>query len=264
MFKDAIPGLNKVFETDIPRGTIIIVTGSAGSLKSAFVYNLISEYLKANKGKKGIYVTLEETKKSHLRNMKSLGIKLEPHLKVSDIASFREHINFEDMDYLDLILNRISEQSDDNGANKDQDNLLKDLQLKAAAVNKPEGKGEDSKVKKTKSPAITCFALDSLNALYSLIDLDRRQMRNKLLEFFTILRKKNLTSFIVLEMSDVSYSEEFFLADGVIEFGITQSSEKSLKRFIQVKKMRATKHSLDPFVIEVGKKGLHVVGKLLS
>jgi KaiC/GvpD/RAD55 family RecA-like ATPase len=179
--------------------------------------------------------------------MKSLGISLEPRLRVSDIASFREHIGFEDMDYLDLILQRITNTNSVNAKNNNNEGEVV----------------EGAKPQKTRR--ITCFALDSLNALYSLLNMDKNQMRNKLLEFFAILRKKNLTCFIVLEMSkDTSYSDEFFLADGIIEFGITPSPEKSMKRYIQVRKMRATKHSLDPFVIEVRKNGLQVVGKLLT
>lgn len=256
MFKENIPGLEKVFDTDIPIGGVIIVTGTAGSLKSAFVYNLMSEFLKANKGKSGIYVTLEETKKSHLKNMKSLGINLESRLKVSDIASFREHIGYEDMDYLDLILKRISNTAETKSSPK----LLENNSVARKVIE-----GNSDTIPKEKTSKITCFALDSLNALYSLMNIDKYKMRNKLLEFFAILRKKNLTSFIVLEKStENSYREEFFLADGIIEFGITTSPEKLLKRYIQIKKMRATKHSLDPYVIEVGKKGLHVVGKLLT
>lgn len=255
MFKDAISGLNKVFETDIPKGGVIIITGTAGSLKSAFVYNLLSDYLRTSKGEKGIYVTLEETRKSHLKNMKSLGISLEKRLKVSDIASFREHIGFEDMDYLDLILKRIS-----NSPNTPDQQFL--TNSTDAVGNHPE---KSEKEKSMKTATITCFALDSLNALYSLIGADKEKIRNKLLEFFATVRRKNLTSFIILEKAkDIAYSDEFFLADGIIEFGITTSPEKTLKRYIQVKKMRATKHSLDPYVIEVGKKGLHVVGKLLT
>jgi KaiC/GvpD/RAD55 family RecA-like ATPase len=251
MFKDAVNGLDKVFETDIPQGGIILITGTAGSLKSAFIYNLLSEYLKVNKSQRGVYVTLEETRKSHLRNMKSLGITLERRLKVSDIASFREHIGFEHIDYLDLIIKRIKKTS---SSSKESISVKTDDDMNDAP----------NKNKPVKSIQTSCFALDSLNALYSLLNLDEKQIRNKLLEFFSFLRRQNLTSFIVLELSkEISYSDEFFLADGVIEFGITQSPEKSLKRYIQVRKMRATKHNLDPFVIEVRKNGLHVVGRLL-
>jgi KaiC/GvpD/RAD55 family RecA-like ATPase len=73
-----------------------------------------------------------------------------------------------------------------------------------------------------------------------------------------------LTSFVVLELDEeTKYSEEFYLADGIIEFGITSASQDTLKRYIQIKKMRATNHSLDPFLLEIGKSGLKVVGKLL-
>ena len=251
MFKDTIPGLNKIFDTDIPKGHVVIITGTAGSLKSAFVYDILSGYLRDKKGEKGVYITLEEAKKSHLENMASLGIEVEPRLKVSDIASFREHIGYEHIDYLDVILHRI------NG------HALNVNMLEFDNGNKINNNSANKTPKKKSK--ITCFALDSLNALYSLINIDEFEMRNKLLELFSTLRNKKLTSFIVLELSkDTPYSNEFFLADGIIEFGIMASAQKSLKRYIQVKKMRATKHSLEPFVIEVGKKGLKVVGKLIS
>ncbi len=259
MFKDSISGLDKILITDIPQGGIIIVTGTAGSLKSAFVYNLLSKYLKTNKNKYGIYVTLEESKKSHMKNMKSLGISIEKRLKISDLASFRAHIGFEDMDYLDLIMKRTM------GSSKTINNLIQPAQENVTTYQvKTNFDISASKKKVVEDSSISVFALDSLNALYSLIDLDKRKIRNKLLEFFTFLRHKNLTSFIVLELAqDMQYSEEFFLADGIIEFGFTSESQDTLKRYIQIKKMRATKHSLDPFLVEVGKNGLQVVGKLL-
>ena len=106
MFKDSIPGLNKILKSDIPQGGVIIIYGTAGSLKSAFVYNLLSQYLKTHKSEKGLYVTLEESRDSHKKNMRSLGINIEKRLKISDLASFRAHIGFEEMDYLDFIIKR--------------------------------------------------------------------------------------------------------------------------------------------------------------
>jgi KaiC/GvpD/RAD55 family RecA-like ATPase len=251
MFKDSIPGLDKILMSDIPMGGVIIIYGTAGSLKSAFVYNLLSQYLKENKMEKGLYITLEESRDSHKKNMKSLGINIEKRLKISDLASFRAHIGFEDMDYLDLIIKRT----------KSSIKSLKEANKKNITTSK----GKSSSIaNKNNGSNVTCFALDSLNALYSLIDLDKRKIRNKLLEFFTFLRKNKLTSFVVLELDEeTKYSEEFYLADGIIEFGITSASQDTLKRYIQIKKMRATNHSLDPFLLEIGKSGLKVVGKLL-
>ncbi len=254
MFKECISGLDKILMTDIPKGGIIIVTGTAGSLKSAFVYNLLSQYLKNNKSEKGVYITLEESKKSHMKNMKSIGITLEKRLKISDLASFRAHIGFEDMDYLDLIIKRtMNTIGIENNPTSESNTSVSKMSDTSTTIDK-----------KTSKLPLSCFALDSLNALYSLIDLDKRKIRNKLLEFFTFLRQHSLTSFIVLEIGEnLQYSNEYFLADGIIEFGFTSASQDTLKRYIQVKKMRATKHSLDPFLVEVGKNGLQIVGKLL-
>ena len=106
MFLDTIKGLNKIFDTDIPEGMVILVTGGPGTLKSAFVYNILSTYLANNKNEFGSYVTLEETKMSHIRNMHSLNIKLQKRLKVADLASFRSHIGYDEIDYLSLIKSR--------------------------------------------------------------------------------------------------------------------------------------------------------------
>jgi KaiC/GvpD/RAD55 family RecA-like ATPase len=120
-----------------------------------------------------------------------------------------------------------------------------------------------SSSKSSSKTPFSCFALDSLNALYSLIGLEKQKLRNKLMEFFTFLRDNNFTSFIVLEMpQNEYYSEEFFLADGIIEFGITTASQNKMKRYIQIKKMRSAEHNLEPYLLEVGKSGLQIVGKL--
>jgi len=44
------------------------------------------------------------------------------------------------------------------------------------------------------------------------------------------------------------------LADGIIELGM-QKSPAGVKRYIQVKKMKAVKHSLDPYLIDIAKGG---------
>jgi KaiC/GvpD/RAD55 family RecA-like ATPase len=243
--KDSIPGLSQVFWTDVPPGSVILVTGTAGTLKSAFAYEILSKYLIKNKDEYGIYTTLEETKESHIRNMESIGIKLNKRLTVSDIASFRRHIDYEKMDFLDLIVSRINKGSTITSKKRDQ----------------------NPKNNKNKEFKLSCFVLDSLNALYSLLEheMDEKKLRNKMLQFFDILRTKNLVSFLILELPrNEPYSYEFFLGDGIIEFGI-EYIDGFYKRYFQVKKMRATKHKLEPHVLEIDEKtgGLKVIGELI-
>ena len=40
-FVDTIDGLNDVFETDIPKNSVVLVTGAAGTLKSGFTFSVI-------------------------------------------------------------------------------------------------------------------------------------------------------------------------------------------------------------------------------
>jgi KaiC/GvpD/RAD55 family RecA-like ATPase len=247
--KDNIPGLSQVFSSEVPKGSVILVTGTAGTLKSAFAYEILSKYLMKQKDEYGIYTTLEETKESHIRNMESLGIKLNKRLMVSDIASFRRHIDYEKMDFLDLIVSRINKGSVITSKKRDQ--------------NSKSAQGEN----KNKEYKLSCFVLDSLNALYSLLEheMDGKKLRNKMLQFFDMLRQKNLVSFLILELPrNEPYSYEFFLGDGIIEFGI-EYIDGFYKRYFQVKKMRATRHKLEPHVLEVDeeKGGLKVIGELI-
>ena len=69
-FVDTIDGLNNVFETDIPPNSVVLVTGAAGTLKSGFTFQLLSNYLEAQ-DEYGLYITLEQSKENHLHNMSS-------------------------------------------------------------------------------------------------------------------------------------------------------------------------------------------------
>jgi len=120
--------------------------------------------------------------------------------------------------------------------------------------------------KKKHGDRFTVFALDSLGALYSLMD-DSENMRKKMFYFFKTLRDQNLVSFIVMERSRGGPSDllgnEGFLVDGIIELGLDRARGK-LARFIRVEKMRACKHSMEKHTVEVGDKGMTILGPTLG
>ena len=70
MFRDTIEGLNNVFYNDIYRNAVVLVVGPPGCLKSGFSYSILSTHLQ-QADEFGVYMTLEETTESHLRNMQS-------------------------------------------------------------------------------------------------------------------------------------------------------------------------------------------------
>ncbi len=225
MFKDTLRGLDKVFKTDIKRPKVVLVTGPPGSLKSIFIYSLITKNIDGT-DEFGMYTTLEETVSSHLTNMESLGIKLSMNMQITDFTDLRQES--EDVDYT-LFLERMIKH-----------------------------------YKKVKGEKFSVFALDSLGALYSLME-GNEDMRKKMFHFFQVLRDLNLYSFIVMERSLDSESQllgnEGFLADGIIFLGLKRKQGR-LSRFIQIEKMRACNHSMEMHAVEVGEQGISILGPI--
>ena len=234
MFRNSVPGLDKVFRTDIEAPKVVLITGPPGSMKTSFCYSLMSAYLERTK-EFGLYVTLEESGDSHLRNMRSLGLKVSPNLEISDFTDLRE---------LDDII--------------EVDNPTDYVQFVEQML---------TYYKKKHGDRFTVFTLDSLGALYSLME-SSEGMRKKMFYFFKTLRDLNLISFIVMERAAGSPSDllgnEGFLVDGIIEMGLDRSKGK-MARYVRVEKMRACEHSMEKHTVEMLQGGgLTVLGPSLA
>ena len=233
VFRNSIEGLEKVFRTDIDPPKVLLVTGPPGSMKTSFCYALMSTYLKRT-GEFGLYTTLEETVTSHLQNMESLGIDLSMNMQVSDFTDLRE---------IDQMVGET-----------EQTNYLEFIEK---MINH---------FKKTHGNKFKLFALDSLGALYSLME-DVSAMRKRMFYFFKMLRDFNLISLVVMERELGGHSQllgnEGFLVDGIIHLGLDRSRGKLL-RFLQVEKMRACEHSVEKHALEVRKGSIAVLGPIFE
>lgn len=227
MFQNTVTGLDKVFRTDIKRPKVILVTGPPGSMKSSFIYSLMTSYLDQS-GEFGVYTTLEESVSSHLSNMESIGIQLCMNMQITDFTDIRE--DNEDMDYLKFL-----------------EKMLRHF-------------------KKIKGEQFTTFALDSLGALYSIMD-GEENMRKKMYHFFQLLRDLNLYSFIIMERSADGESNllgnEGFLGDGIIYLGLKRRQGR-LSRFLQVEKMRACEHSMELHALDLRMGKLCILGPIFE
>lgn len=233
MFKNSVKGLDKVFRTDIRAPAIVLLTGPPGSMKTSFCYTLLSKYLEGT-DQFGLYTTLEETVQSHVRNMESLGLDLSTKMQISDFTDLRE-------------IDRVVEGGDET-------DYLKFLEKMIVHFKRKHGE------------KFTVFALDSLGALYSLME-DQTSMRKKMFYFFKMLRDNNLICFVVMERSIGGESHllgnEGFLVDGIIMLGLDRNRGK-LVRYLQVEKMRASQHSMEKHAIEVSKGGIVVLGPIFD
>jgi KaiC/GvpD/RAD55 family RecA-like ATPase len=236
LFRDSIPGLDKVFKNDIERPKVILVTGPPGSMKTSFCYSLMSSYLR-DKNEFGLYATLEETAESHMHNMESMGVKLSAKMQISDMTDLRE------IDQIDEVIG---------------DSAQTDYVLFIEKMIQ--------RFRRTHGDKFSILVLDSLGALYSLMS-ESAEMRKKMFYFFKMLRDNNLVTFIIMERSLSGESQllgnEGFLADGIVMLGLDRQRGK-LVRYLQVEKMRASEHSMEKYAIEVTKSGMTVLGPLLS
>ncbi len=227
MLRDTINGLGEVLKTDIPKGYVVLVTGGVGTLKSGFVYSVLSNYLSKHNDEFGVYATLEESRESHLRNMDSLGIKKPDHLQIFDYQDIRKEWRSEEP-----TLNMV--------------NITEDI-IKFFS----DELGEKFSV----------FALDSVNALQSLAKVEN--LRRESYHFFNLLRDSGLTSFIIEETQVVGegrrHVPESYLSDGVIGLGVIETPEL-VSRYIQIRKMRAAKHSMKKHQLVVTDGGIEVLG----
>ena len=189
----------------------------------------MSVHLQNNADNIGMYATLEQSKESLLKNTKHLNIPLCDRLHIADYNRTREMYKdeAERADFLDLTERLVQSLKDEHGER------------------------------------FVCFALDSLNAMYTLIETDNpRERRKRMYYFFKLLRDNNLVSFLIKERSRGSHSnedEENYLADGVIELGVRETMEGK-KRYIEVLKMRQNEHSMKRFIIDIDDQGLAIIG----
>lgn len=227
MLRDTIRGLGDVLKTDIPKGYVVLVTGGVGTLKSGFVYSVLSNYLAKHENEFGVYVTLEESKDSHLRNMTSLGIQKPDHLQIFDYHDIRREWRKEEP-----TLNMV--------------NITEDV-IKF--------------YKEELGDKFTVFCLDSINALQSLAKVEN--LRRESYHFFNLLRDSGITSFIIEETQVVGegrrHIPESYLSDGVIELGVIETPEL-VARYIQIRKMRTARHSMKKHQLIVTDNGLEVLG----
>jgi len=222
-------GLDERMEGGVPEGFIVLVCGRAGTMKSSIAFNILHKLAKSKRP--ALYMTLEQSRQSILEHMTKLGFKMgreAEYLVVLDIARMRK------------------------------DKMVK------------KGKGEkidwvhslQSSMKSYKEMfGCDAIVIDSLAALYALAEF--RNPRAELFSFFEAARDLGITSFLISEMpSDREvfglYGVEDFLSDGIVHLqAVRQENVSNL--YININKMRKTKHDKSFFPLIVKKGGFEIV-----
>jgi len=206
-----VEGLDETLDGGIPWGHVVLLEGAPGTMKSSLGFSILLHNA-ARQGLHCLYLSLEERASSLLKQMSSIGLKLEVpkgSLVVLDPRTAADLLG-EKADWVDALEGGIRSIKGQRG--------------------------------------LDLILIDSLEALEVLAKFkDRRREMYRLFEW---LRDLDVTSIVVTERPDWLIAghvlqgrwDEDFLADAVLHLRIHMVSDVEAQRRLRVVKMRGTKH----------------------
>ena len=210
---------DKYLEGGVPKGTVSLICGTAGCMKSSLAYSIL--YNNAKENRKGLYITFEQDSKSLLQHMKGLNMGESENLLLADY---------------DIVERRIREE------------VKEKIKFGQNWIKLLEGYVEET----TEKEGYELLVIDSLDALYAITTIENP--RSEVHHFFRVLRETGVTSFLISEMQKATstysrYGIEEFLSDAIIhmDYQKMDPAATSIERFISIVKMRSTNHSREYF-----------------
>lgn len=224
-----IEGFDNVLGGGVPKGHVVLVCGSPGTMKTSLTFSILYNNVKEN-GSKGLFIALEEGHESLKSAMEDLGMENidDLELYILDVAKIRiEHKEEELTKNWIEILTKYIEQ-------------------------------------RVKESDFDLVAIDSLAALYSLSQLTNP--RRDLFHFFGFLRGLGATTFLISEIpmgsdSLVAFHEDF-LSDGILYLRQYEVGETDVQLRIRCVKMRRTDHERGYFTLMKSDKNFMVTSAI--
>ncbi|HYM38588.1 MAG TPA: ATPase domain-containing protein [Thermoplasmata archaeon] len=211
-----VEGLDEALGGGIPRGSVVLVAGTPGTMKTALTFSIL--YHNAKAGSRALYLSLEEGQEDLRASMADLGMTA-----------------LDDIELYILDIGRIRLEHKEEELSKNWLDVLQKYIEQRVRVNN-----------------FDLIAIDSLEALYSLSHLENP--RRELFHFFGFLRGLGATSFLITEIPSGSkgaygrYDEEF-LADGILHLKQAPIGETDVQLRIRCVKMRRSKHEHGDFAL---------------
>lgn len=230
--KTHVGNLDQRIGGGIPEKHLVLICGRAGTMKSSLAYSIMHNSARKD-GRRGIYITLEQTRESLVEHMTNLGmdpkaVKGSGGIVVVDLARLRKETQEKEqqgpIDWAQAILTIVNNYKLKFGCN--------------------------------------LFVLDSLAALYAIHEF--KNPRNDIFLFFSKLRDLGVTTLLISEMFEPDklyfgqHGVEDFLADGIFHIDLERDGT-NVNLFLSVVKMRKTPHDRAYYPIIVDKGGFEIV-----
>lgn len=211
-----VEGFDEALGGGIPRGSVVLVAGTPGTMKTALTFSILYENVKA--GSRALYISLEESQEDLRASMTDLGMT-----------------GLDDMELYILDIGRIRLEHKDEELAKNWLDVLQKYIEQRVRVN-----------------GFDLIAIDSLEALYSLSHIENP--RRELFHFFGFLRSLNATSLLISEVPSggaISFGryDEEFLADGILHLKMSPVGDTDVQLRIRCVKMRRSKHEHGDFAL---------------
>jgi KaiC/GvpD/RAD55 family RecA-like ATPase len=205
-----IDGFDRLLEGGLPSGHIVLVAGAPGTMKSSISYNLLYHNV-IESGMTALYVTMEQSRESLLRQMEKMGMKTDPvvgRLHVLDLSLIRKKLREISTggSWMQIFKSYLS-------------NLKENLKF-------------------------DILVIDSLDVLETMAEVVDR--RTDLFYLFEWMRELNATVLLISEASEERLLEgkfdEGYLSDGIITLKMQLVRDTETQRRIRCVKMRETNH----------------------
>ncbi len=222
-----IKNLDRIVEGGFEKNSTNLIVGGSGNGKSIFAIQFLMEGLRRNESV--LYVAFEEKKKDFYANMLELGWDLEKYEKSGKFF------------FLSYTSEKIKKMLEEGGGDIEMIVLSKKVQR---------------------------VVMDSITTFVMLFERDV-EMREQALALFSLLKSWTCTSLLVYErdpLIDKKQSSRVleFEADSLIFLYFTRVNKKR-ERFLEIYKMRGTKHSTNIFLYSIRKNvGIEVSSKPYS
>jgi len=216
-----LPELDGMLEGGFPSGSLITLTGRPGTGKTIFGSQFLYHGAKKEK-QPGMYVSMLEGEKAYLRNVRRIGLDLEP------LAAQKNFF------FLEL------PAPTPEGLPILWEQIAREIQEKQ----------------------VERLVIDSFTAMAPAFQTvgDLRTFTHVLLG--KIVGASGCTTLMITEEGRggayASNGVEEFVADGVIHFNLVAAGDARV-RYIEITKMRGTNHQMGPIPIDIGPRGIRIV-----
>jgi len=223
--KTYVQGLDDLLGGGIPKGSVVLIAGTPGTMKTALTFSIL--YGNAKAGSRALYISLEEDQEDLRSSMEDLGMT-----------------GLDDIELYILDIGRIRLEHKEEELTKNWVDVLQKYIEQRVQVN-----------------GFDLIAVDSLEALYSLSHLENP--RRDLFHFFGFLRSLDATSLLVSEVPSggggrIGRYDEEFLADGILLLKHTPVRDTDMQLRLRCVKMRRTRHEHGEFALLCTPEGFRV------